>query len=71
MPLTNLDDTYKKLLIPLSFIVMLLVVHTIEPLSFQETWKGRAFYLFFLWVFALEFILGSRNPKPILVGEIN
>jgi exosortase/archaeosortase family protein len=42
---------------------MLLVAYSIDPISFQEAWKGRAFYLFFLWLFALEFILGGRNPK--------
>jgi exosortase/archaeosortase family protein len=64
MPLKGLDNTYKKLLIPFSFIIMMLVLYVIDPLSFQETWKGRAFYLFFLWLFALEFILGSRSLKP-------
>jgi exosortase/archaeosortase family protein len=64
MPLKSLDNTYKKLLIPFSFIIMMLVLYVIDPLSFQETWKGRAFYLFFLWLFALEFILGSRSQKP-------
>jgi exosortase/archaeosortase family protein len=63
MPLKSLDNTYKKLLIPFSFIIMLLILYVIDPLSFQVTWKGRAFYLFFLWLFALEFILGTRNPK--------
>ena len=63
MPLTNLGNTYKKLLIPFSFIITLLVLYMIDPLSFQEAWKGRAFYLFFLWLFALEFILGGK-PKP-------
>lgn len=62
MPLTNQGDTYKKLLIPLSFIIMMLVAYVIDPLSFQEVWKGRAFYLFFLWLFALEFIIGSQSP---------
>jgi exosortase/archaeosortase family protein len=58
------SDTYKKLLVPFSVIIMVLIVYIIDPLSLQETWEGRAFYLFFLWLFALEFILGSRNPKP-------
>jgi exosortase/archaeosortase family protein len=42
----------------------MLILYFIDPLSFQNTWKGRLFYLFFLWLFALEFIMGSRNPKP-------
>jgi exosortase/archaeosortase family protein len=42
---------------------MMLVLYVIDPLSFQKTWKGRTFYLFFLWLFTLEFILGTKNPK--------
>jgi exosortase/archaeosortase family protein len=64
MRATISSDTYKKLLIPLSFIIMVLIVYVIDPYSLQVTWEGRAFYLFFLWLFALEFLLGSRNPKP-------
>jgi len=63
MPPNSLGSAYKKLLVPFSFIIMMLILYVIEPLSFQETWKGRAFYLFFLWLFALEFILGARSPK--------
>ena len=64
MPMPSLNINYRKLLIPFSFIIMVLIVYITDPLSLQETWEGRAFYLFFLWLFALEFILGSRNPKP-------
>lgn len=63
MPLKINSSTYKKLLVPFSFIIMMLILYVVDPLSFQETWKGRAFYLFFLWLFALEFILGSRSQK--------
>lgn len=58
---SDLSSTYKKLLIPFSFLLMLLVAYMVNPLSFQEIWKGRAFYLFFLWLFALEFILGDNS----------
>lgn len=64
MPMPSLNINYMKLLIPFSFIIIVLIVYIIDPLSLQQTWVGRAFYLFFLWLFALEFILGSRNPKP-------
>ena len=63
MPPKSLGDTYKKLLIPLCFALTMLVMFFFDPLSFQETWKGRAFYLFFLWLFALEFILGGKSLK--------
>lgn len=42
---------------------MLLVVYIVDANSFLETWKGRAFYLFFLWLFTLEFILGNGGGK--------
>lgn len=64
MPPANLDDVYKKLLIPFSFLITLLTIYAFEPNSFLNAWKGRAFYLFFLWLFTLEFILGNPNPKP-------
>lgn len=63
MTLAITSDAYKKLFIPFSFVMMMLIVYVIDPSSFLLTWKGRAFYLFFLWLFALEFILGSRNSK--------
>jgi len=64
MPLTSLGNTYKKLLIPFSFIILILVAYIVDPKSILDAWKGRAFYLFFLWLFTLEFILGNRNPNP-------
>jgi len=63
MPLTIADNTYRKLLIPFSFIILSLVAYVIDPNSFKDAWKGRVFYLFFLWLFTLEFILGDGNPN--------
>lgn len=63
MPSLDLDNAYKKVLIPFSFLLMLLVAYMIDPNSFLEAWKGRAFYLFFLWLFTLEFILGDNSAN--------
>ena len=64
MRLAISSDMYKKLLIPASFAIMMLIAYVFDPLSFQNAWKGRPFYLFFLWLFALELILGgSKNPN--------
>jgi len=71
MPLTTAGNTYKKLLIPFSFIVLSLVAYVIDPNSFTEAWKGRVFYLFFLWLFTLEFILGDGNPNPESKTNLN
>jgi thaumarchaeosortase len=42
---------------------MLLVAYIINANSFLDAWKGRAFYLFFLWLFSLESILGDGGDK--------
>jgi thaumarchaeosortase len=33
--------------------------------TFEATWKGRTFYLFFLWLFTLEMILGWEALKTV------
>jgi len=42
------------------------MLYTLDPASFELTWKGRTFYLFFIWLIILETILSWRKPKPIL-----
>jgi len=45
-------------LLPLfSIIIPFLILYFLYPDSFEKTWKGRTYYLFFLWVFSLEIIL--------------
>jgi thaumarchaeosortase len=46
-----------KLLPVLSFSIPILILYYLNPNSFEETWKGRTYYLFFLWLFFLEIIL--------------
>lgn len=41
-----------------SFIVPFLILYFLYPNSFEATWKGRTYYLFFLWLVSLEIILG-------------
>ncbi len=50
----------------ISFAIPLYILYTLEPLTFEATWKGRTFYLFFIWLIVLETILSWRKPKPIL-----
>ena len=40
----------------LSFAVPFLILYFLYPNSFEATWKGRTYYLFFLWLFFLEII---------------
>jgi thaumarchaeosortase len=51
----------RKFLPPLSFIIPFLILYRFYPESFDATWKGRAFYLFFLWVSFLETTLNWEN----------
>ena len=59
-----------KLLPLLAFAVPLLGLYFLDPGSFELMWKGRTFQLFFIWLIALELILGwetlqTKKIKPI------
>jgi len=41
----------------LSFIPPLFILYMLEPLSFEYMWKGRTYYLFFMWAVLLETVL--------------
>ena len=48
-----------------------LILYFLHPNSFeaaQETWKGRTFYLFFLWLIILELILNWEKLLPKIVN---
>jgi thaumarchaeosortase len=57
------DETRKagtvlaKLVPIISFIVPITILYFLYPNSFESTWKGRLYYLFFLWLVSLETIL--------------
>jgi len=60
----NVKTAAKTLIIPFSFILPILTLYIFDPNSFQYTWKGRAPYLFFLWLFFLELVLAwGKLPK--------
>jgi thaumarchaeosortase len=40
-----------------SFIIPLAILYSLDPNSFEATWKGRTYYLFFVWLLSLELIL--------------
>ncbi len=59
-----------KLLPLLAFAVPLLWLYFLDPGSFELMWKGRTFQLFFIWLIALELILGwetlqTKKIKPV------
>jgi thaumarchaeosortase len=54
-------------LVLLSFIVAFGILYFQYPESFEMTWKGRTYYLFFLWLFILEGILSWEQLQPNMV----
>ena len=53
----------KVAFVSLSFLIPLALLYYLYPQSFDLTWKGRTFYLFFVWLFILEIILGWDSYK--------
>jgi exosortase/archaeosortase family protein len=47
----------------LAFAVPLLWLYLLNPVSFDNLWKGRTFELFFVWLILLELILGWESLK--------
>lgn len=49
----------------LAWIVPLTLLYSLYPASFEATWKGRTYYIFFVWLLLLETILNWEmlNPK--------
>src|SRR4030043_855635 len=57
-PRTNKLGNVLMRFIPLfSLIIPFAILYYLDPKSFEVTWKGRTFYLFFLWVVTLEVIV--------------
>jgi thaumarchaeosortase len=46
-----------RLLLFISFLIPMIILYCIEPYSFEKTWKGRTYYIFFLWLLLLEILL--------------
>jgi len=53
-----------------SFIVPFLILYLLYPNSFEATWKGRTYYLFFLWLVSLEIILGWEEIQTSKVDKL-
>ena len=48
---------FKILIIFLNFIIPFALLYYLDAASFEKTWKGRTFYMFFIWLFVLELLL--------------
>jgi thaumarchaeosortase len=58
------ENTLLKLLPLVAFAVPLLWLYLLSTASFESMWKGRTFQLFFIWLIALELILGWESLQP-------
>lgn len=58
-PLTvsEISNILVKFLPLFSFILPAVILYFLDPMVFEKTWKGRIFYVFFLWLVSLETIL--------------
>jgi exosortase/archaeosortase family protein len=59
---------FKMSLPILSFLIPFIILYFLAPLVFEKTWKGRMFYIFFLWLVSLELILGWEKLKNKLTS---
>jgi thaumarchaeosortase len=63
------SDFVRKLLPVSALAIPFLMLYFLYPNSFEVTWKGRTFYLFFLWLVALETILNwDKIPETKVKG---
>jgi exosortase/archaeosortase family protein len=73
----NISQTVKKnisilirLLPIISFIPPLLILYSLYAWSFEQTYQGRTFLLFFLWLVALEIILGWEKLQENKLNKL-
>lgn len=57
-------DILMKCLPILAFIIPLSILYYLDPSSFEMTWEGRTYYLFFVWLMMLETILNWEKLRP-------
>jgi len=58
------------LLLILSFIAPFLILYSLYSWSFEQTYHGRTFLLFFLWLVALEIILSWEKLQKNKVNKL-
>ncbi|MFH0897025.1 MAG: exosortase/archaeosortase family protein [Candidatus Bathyarchaeota archaeon] len=49
----------------MQFVVPLVVLYNLNPGSFDSTWKGRAYYIIFVWLTVMEVILNWKRANKI------
>lgn len=53
----------------LPFVLPVLILYLIQPDTFLLAWKGRALYVFFLWLACLEFAFSWKKLSSISFSE--
>jgi thaumarchaeosortase len=53
--------TLLKILPIIAFILPFLILYSQDPANFELAWKGRMFYIFFIWLASLEVIMNWEN----------
>jgi exosortase/archaeosortase family protein len=57
-------DILMRCLPILAFVIPLSILYYLDPNSFEMTWEGRTYYLFFVWLMILETILNWEELRP-------
>jgi len=60
----------RKLLPLIAIIIPCIILYSLDPASFDKTWKGRTFYLFFLWLISLETILSWEELRTDKIKKL-
>lgn len=58
-------------LVFLSFAIPFSLLYYLDAPSFDQTWKGRTFYLFFVWLFIMELILDWEKYSSETAGNLS
>lgn len=53
----------------IAFLPPFLILYSLYPASFEATWEGRTFYLFFVWLVSLEIILNWDKVLELRVSK--
>lgn len=53
----------------ISFVFPLLILYSVDPNSFEKTWQGRTYQLFFVWLCFLEIILNGDEMRTAVARK--
>ena len=53
----------------LAFAISFILLYSMYPKTFETTWKGRTYYIVFLWLASLEIMLNWKNLQTKQTGK--